>query len=415
MMTLHSAKGLEFPVVFLCGHGRRPVPAPALDHRHRRASRKSAACATSARRARCGSSTSRMRSSAACTASTATARRRASSREIPAELLEEVRPRIQVSRPVAADCAPQGARPRAARRHEVRRRRRRDPARPARATRQVWRGRDPEPRGPGQQRAASRSISSEQGTKWLDARRTRTWSRRVARATSHENTSSSGPARSAARAAYHLAREEGERRHRRRHQRRAAARPAGPHRHPHRRRQRVAARARSKRRARDADMLIALTNSDEVNMVACQIAWTPVRHARPRSRASVRATTPSSEAALEHRARRIAPASPSTCPISPEQLVTDYIERLIQLSGRAAGARLRGRPGAAGRHQGAARAARWSASSSASCATHMPEREARVAAIYRNGRSIKPDGDTGSSRRRRGVLRRRDARTSALS
>ena len=29
--------------------------------------------------------------------------------------------------------------------------------------------------------------------------------------------------------------------------------------------------------ARDADMFIALTSSDEVNMVACQIAWTPVQ------------------------------------------------------------------------------------------------------------------------------------------
>ncbi len=33
MMTLHSAKGLEFPVVFLVRHGRRPVPASALDQR----------------------------------------------------------------------------------------------------------------------------------------------------------------------------------------------------------------------------------------------------------------------------------------------------------------------------------------------------------------------------------------------
>ncbi len=32
--------------------------------------------------------------------------------------------------------------------------------------------------------------------------------------------------------------------------------------------------------ARTADMIVALTNSDETNMVACHVAWTAVRHAR---------------------------------------------------------------------------------------------------------------------------------------
>ncbi len=80
--------------------------------------------------------------------------------------------------------------------------------------------------------------------------------------------------------------------------------------------------------------------------------------------------------------------------ISPEQLVTEYIERLIHHPGtlqvldfadgkvRLVGVRARKRRPA--RRPAAARAARPPARSI----------EARVVAIYRDGRSVRPDGDT---------------------
>ena len=76
----------------------------------------------------------------------------------------------------------------------------------------------------------------------------------------------------------------------------------------------------------DADLVIALTNSDEVNMVACQIAYTlynvPTRVAR------VRASEYTERAELFHREH-----SPVDVLISPELLLTQYIARLIEYPG----------------------------------------------------------------------------------
>src|SRR5690606_11557268 len=67
-----------------------------------------------------------------------------------------------------------------------------------------------------------------------------------------------------------------------------------------------------------ADMLIAVTNHDEINMIACQVADSLFR--TPTKIARVRAT-----AYLTNRALFESGAIPVDVLISPEQLVSDYI------------------------------------------------------------------------------------------
>ena len=78
--------------------------------------------------------------------------------------------------------------------------------------------------------------------------------------------------------------------------------------------------------ADDADMLVAVTNSDETNMVACQIAYTlfrtPTKISRIRSNAYLKQTELFS-----------ADAFPIDVLISPEQVVTNYISRLLEYPG----------------------------------------------------------------------------------
>src|SRR5210317_1355699 len=75
--------------------------------------------------------------------------------------------------------------------------------------------------------------------------------------------------------------------------------------------------------ADDADMIIALTNSDEINMIACQVAssifHTPTKIARIRSPEYLRRPGLFAEDSI-----------PVDFMISPESLVTEYIYHLIE-------------------------------------------------------------------------------------
>ncbi len=138
--------------------------------------------------------------------------------------------------------------------------------------------------------------------------------------------------------------------------------------------------------AGDAEMIIALTNSDEINMVACQVAGslfdTPRKIARIRSREYAK-----------HRSLFRAEGIPVDIIISPEQLVTAHINELIQFPGALqvlefSGGRVR--LVAARAHEGGALINR----PIRELPEHIPRVECRVAAIFREGKSILPDGDT---------------------
>ncbi len=138
--------------------------------------------------------------------------------------------------------------------------------------------------------------------------------------------------------------------------------------------------------AEDADMIIAVTNSDETNMVACQVAYsvfhTPTKIARVRS-----------QGFLDYPELFTAGAVPIDVLISPEQLVTEYIIRLIENPGALqvldfAGGRVR-LVGVKAYHGGPLVGNQLRA-----LIEHMPEVDARVAAIYRHDRPILPEGDT---------------------
>lgn len=138
--------------------------------------------------------------------------------------------------------------------------------------------------------------------------------------------------------------------------------------------------------AEDADMIIAVTNSDETNMVACQVAWTLFH--TPRKIARVRAPC-----FLDQDKLFDSGAFNIDVRISPEQLVTDHVMRLIEHPGA-----LQVMDFADGHVRLVAVRAYYGGplvgQELRTLRTHMPHIETRVAAIYRRDRSINPGGDT---------------------
>lgn len=141
--------------------------------------------------------------------------------------------------------------------------------------------------------------------------------------------------------------------------------------------------------AKYADIFIALTNSDEVNMVACQVVRTlfnkdSTRIARIRSPDYTRHTQLFAD---EDRAFAV------DVTISPEQLVTDHVARLIKYPGA-----LQVLDFADGRVRlvcvKALRGGALVGQQLKQLQTHIKGRDARVAAIYRGGQSIRPQGET---------------------
>ncbi|UPF04085.1 Trk system potassium transporter TrkA [Pseudomonas mosselii] len=138
--------------------------------------------------------------------------------------------------------------------------------------------------------------------------------------------------------------------------------------------------------ADDADMLVAVTNSDETNMVACQVAYslfhTPTKIARVRESSYL---TREELFDNDH--------IPVDVLISPEQVVTNYIKRLIEHPGS-----LQVIDFAEGKAQLVAVKAYYGGplvgQQLRQIRAHMPNVDTRVAAIFRRDRPITPQGDT---------------------
>ena len=136
----------------------------------------------------------------------------------------------------------------------------------------------------------------------------------------------------------------------------------------------------------DADMLIAVSNQDETNMVACQVAHTlfktPTKIGRIRSSAYAKYPELFCDQAL-----------PMDVRISPEKEVTKHLSRLIRYPGA-----LQVMEFAEGKVQlvvvKAEKGGPLIDQPISFLKEHMPSIQTRIAAIYREGQSISPDGNT---------------------
>jgi len=139
--------------------------------------------------------------------------------------------------------------------------------------------------------------------------------------------------------------------------------------------------------AADTDMLIAVTNSDESNMMACQVAFslfkTPTKIARVRSEQYIIYQ----EHLFKHN------DIPIDHLIAPEQLVTKAIKRLIDYPGALQVVEF-----AEGKASLVAVKAYYGGllvgHALSALKEHMPNVDTRVAAIYRRGKPIRPLGST---------------------
>ena len=138
--------------------------------------------------------------------------------------------------------------------------------------------------------------------------------------------------------------------------------------------------------AEDADMVLAVTNSDETNMAACQVAYTlfhtPTKIARVRAREYIAYSQLFTQEAF-----------PIDMLISPEQVVIDHVRRLIEYPGA-----LQVLDFADGRVRLVAVKAYYGGPlvghELRELKEHMPGIKSRVAAIFRRGTPIIPQGDT---------------------
>ena len=139
----------------------------------------------------------------------------------------------------------------------------------------------------------------------------------------------------------------------------------------------------------DADMLVSVTNSDEINIVACQVAHsifnTPKKIARVRAR---------NYFIKDYKDFLFSDSNmPIDVLIEPEQAVTDYVRKLVE------------QPGALqvlDFADGVIRMIGMRATKNSplvdqklkTLREHIPKADARVAAIYRKNKAIVPSGDT---------------------